>query len=167
WPAPRGSLSLPRPGPRSSAPPVPATVHYPPPAASGPADPEHARVLQSLSLADPESAARLAGALCVFPKAGTEFLGFRLITERGRGAFGRVYLARQGELADRPVALKVSGDALGESRTLAQLQHTNIVPVYSVHHASPFHAVCMPYLGPVTLADALRGLQARKGLPDS
>src|SRR5262249_54291926 len=30
-----------------------------------------------------------------------------------------------------------------------------------------FHAVCMPYLGPVTLADALRGLQERRSLPDS
>ena len=101
------------------------------------------------------------------PEVGTEFLGFQLIGELGRGSFGRVYLARQGELADRPVALKVSRDALGESHTLAQLQHTNIVPVYSVHHAPPFHAVCMPFLGSATLADLLRELRGQGSLPAS
>src|SRR5262249_42786445 len=104
-------------------------------------------------------------ALGAMPEAGTDFLGFHLIAELGRGAFGKVFLARQGELADRPVALKISSDIRGESRTLAQLQHTNIVPIYSVHHASPFHAVCMPFLGTVTLADVLRGLRDQANLP--
>lgn len=90
------------------------------------------------------------------PDVGTEFLGFRLIQELGRGAFGRVYLATQRELAGRPVALKVSLDVTGESVSLAQLQHTNIVPVYSVHHDRGLHAVCMPYFGRTTLADLLR-----------
>ncbi len=87
------------------------------------------------------------------PDPGTTFLGFRLVEELGRGAFGRVYLAHQGDLAGRPVALKVACDIVGESRTLAQLQHTNIVPIYSFHKAGPFQAVCMPYLGRSTLAD--------------
>ncbi len=100
------------------------------------------------------------------PEPGTEFLGFRLIAELGRGAFGRVFLARQGELADRPVVLKIAADVGGESRTLAQLQHTNIVPIYSVHHAAGLHAVCMPYLGSTTLEDVLRGLRGH-GVPDS
>ena len=81
------------------------------------------------------------------PKAGDEFVGFRLVRELGRGAFGRVFLATQSELAGRPVALKVSADLTGESRTLAQLQHTNIVPVYSVHRDGLLQAVCMPYFG--------------------
>jgi len=120
---------------------------------------------EDLLRSDPRSAAQLAHALAAMPEVGTEFLGFDLIAELGRGAFGRVFLARQGELADRPVALKISTDVLAESWTLAQLQHTNIVPVYSVHHASPFHAVCMPFLGTVTLADVLRGLRDRGNLP--
>lgn len=93
------------------------------------------------------------------PEVGSEFLGFRLVGELGRGAFGRVYLATQGELAGRPVALKVTPDAAGDSRSLAQLQHTNIVPVYSVHHDRGLHAVCMPYFGRTTLADLLRRLR--------
>ena len=42
------------------------------------------------------------------PKAGQRFLHFDLIKELGRGVFGRVFLARQTQLADRPVALKVT-----------------------------------------------------------
>ncbi len=97
--------------------------------------------------------------------AGGEFLGFRLVEEIGRGAYGRVYLAYQGDLAGRPVALKVTLDAAGESRALAQLQHTNIVPIYSFHRAGPFQAVCMPYLGRTTLAAVVRHVRARGSLP--
>src|SRR5205807_5897719 len=101
-------------------------------------------------------AKRLADVLAGMPAAGTDLFGFKILAEIGRGAFGRVYLARQRDLASRYVALKVSPDILGESQTLAQLQHTNIVPIYSVHRASPFQAVCMPYFGSTTLADLLK-----------
>ena len=73
------------------------------------------------------------------------FLGFRLCSELGRDAFGRVFLAQQGDLADRPVALKVSADVAGESHVLARLQHTNVVPIFSVHRRGPLQAVCMPF----------------------
>src|SRR2546428_1620333 len=99
--------------------------------------------------------------------AGDSFLGFKLVGELGRGAFARVFLARQGDLADRPVVLKVSASFRDESQTLAQLQHTNIVPVYSIHRANPFQAVCMPYFGATTLADILDHLQGGKSLPAS
>jgi len=82
----------------------------------------------------------------------------------GRGAFGRVFLARQNDLANRLVALKVSADLFGESQTLAQLQHTNIVPVYSVHQAGRFQALCMPYFGATTLADLLHNLESSASL---
>jgi serine/threonine protein kinase/Flp pilus assembly protein TadD len=85
----------------------------------------------------------------------------------GRGAFGRVFLARQNDLANRLVALKVSADMFGESQTLAQLQHTNIAPVYSVHQAGRFQALCMPYFGATTLADLLQNLESSASLPAS
>src|SRR5207249_12003510 len=109
--------------------------------------PDHARLFLDLHRSDPQAAHRLAMALTVMPDVGTEFLGFRLVGELGRGALGRVYLAQQGELANRQVVLKVSPDVSGESQTLAQLQHTNVVPIYSVHRAEPLQAVCMPYFG--------------------
>ena len=114
--------------------------------------------------------ARLAGlteGLVPFPEVGQEFLGFRLVGELGRGAFGRVYLAHQGDLADRPVALKVSTGCFAESQKLARLQHTHIVPIYSFHRAGPLQAVVMPYYGPTTLADVLETLGRHDTLPAS
>jgi serine/threonine protein kinase/tetratricopeptide (TPR) repeat protein len=98
---------------------------------------------------------------------GDEFLGFRLVGELGRGTFGTVYLARQGDLANRPVALKVSQAPSGEPQTLAQLQHTNIVPIYSIHRVGSLQAVCMPYFGSVTLRDVYNDLESQGSLPVS
>src|SRR5439155_24770544 len=70
---------------------------------------------------------RLAETLEQLPEVGTVFHGFHLVAELGRGAFGRVYLARQGDLANRFVALKVAVQTAGEAHALAQMQHTNIV----------------------------------------
>lgn len=110
---------------------------------------------------------RMTEAAATLPEAGGEFLGFKLEEELGRGAFGRVYLARQGDLAGRPVALKIAYDVAGESRTLAQLQHTNIMPIYSFHKAGPFQAVCMPYFGRTTLAEVVRNVRGRSVMPQS
>jgi hypothetical protein len=128
---------------------------------------EHAEFLHELDQSDPHAAERLAEAFAGLPRVGDEFLGFRLCGELGRGAFGRVFLARQGDLAHRLVALKVSADVAGESYALAQLQHTNVVPVYSVHRNGPYQAVCMPYLGATTLADTVAVLKVRHTMPDS
>jgi serine/threonine protein kinase/Flp pilus assembly protein TadD len=127
----------------------------------------HAELFRDVHRSDPDAASRLAEAVTTLPEVGTDFLGFRLIDELGQGSFGRVYLAQQGELANRLVALKVSTDLLGEPATLAQLQHTHIVPIYSIHRAGPFQAVCMPYFGATTLADVFRDLEGRATLPQS
>src|SRR5262249_41900296 len=108
---------------------------------------------------DPPDAGPANWAAGALPDAGGGFLGFRLLAELGRGAFSRVFLAQQGDLANRPVALKIGTDLFGEEQALAQLQHTNIVPTYSLHQAGRFQAVCMPYLGSTTLADVFRGLR--------
>jgi serine/threonine protein kinase/Flp pilus assembly protein TadD len=102
-----------------------------------------------------------------FPEVDGDFLGFHLVGELGRGAFGRVYLARQDDLAGRLVALKISTEDKTEPHILARLQHTHIVPVYSVHRAGSLQAVCMPYFGSATLADALRDLTRRQVPPAS
>jgi serine/threonine protein kinase len=122
---------------------------------------------------DPAAARRLADGTLELPSVGETFQGFRLEAELGRGAFGRVFLARQAGLAHRLVALKVTApETYGampadEAQTLAQLQHTNIVPIHSVHNAGPLRAVCMPYFGPTTLADVIRGLRDSALLPAS
>jgi serine/threonine protein kinase/lipoprotein NlpI len=129
--------------------------------------PGPAELFLDLDRSDSNLADSLARAVIKFPPVGSTFLGFRLESELGRGAFGRVYLARQGDLANRSVALKISADVISETRALAQLQHTNIVPIYSIHRSGPLQAICMPYLGSGTFADILSELKRSPTLPDS
>jgi serine/threonine protein kinase/Flp pilus assembly protein TadD len=126
-----------------------------------------AELYEELRRSNPGAADRLTTAVAHMPTVGSQFLGFRLIEELGRGAFGRVFRAQDTALAGRFVALKVSPRYESEPQTLARLQHTNIVPIYSVHRDGPFQAVCMPYLGPTTLVDVLRNLRTSDGLPAS
>ena len=126
---------------------------------------EPAILIDHLRASDPATAAKLRDALDRFPPVNSHFAGFDLMAVLGRGTFGRVYLARQGELADRFVALKVSADLAGESQTLARLQHTNIVPIYSTHRDGPFQAVCMPFFGVATLAHLLHRFRGNTAVP--
>ena len=120
---------------------------------------EPTRQVREFFVLSPEEVEHLEQAVDQFPIVGDEFVGFQLISELGRGAFGRVFLAQQGELADRPVALKIAPDVARESQRLARLQHTNIVPIYSVHRLAPFQAICMPYFGSTTLAHLIAKLR--------
>lgn len=103
-----------------------------------------------------------------WPQPGTDFLGYRIERELGRGGLARVYLAKETALGNRPVAIKVSRLELGEAQTLGRLRHPNIVPVHSVqsHPASGTNVICMPYLGSATLCDVLDRAYAT-GMPTS
>ncbi len=83
-------------------------------------------------------------------------IGFEIIDEIGQGSFGSVYLAIQAELANRYVVLKVIDTAIAESQYMATLQHTNIVPIHSIHSIGSQSVICMPYAGRVTLAEFLK-----------
>lgn len=84
---------------------------------------------------------------------GGRFGDFELVQLLGTGAFSQVYLARQLSLAGRFVALKIVRQQLQEPSHLARLQHTGIVPLYSLHRIGEYSALCMPYCGATTLAD--------------
>jgi serine/threonine protein kinase len=87
---------------------------------------------------------------------------FELLAELGRGTQGRVFLARQRTLGDRPVVLKITGRRGREHLSLARLQHTHIVPLYWVQDV-PEHdrrTLCLPYLGTLTLAALLPSLRS-------
>ncbi len=103
------------------------------------------------------------------PKIGDELFGYRLREQLGQGAFARVFLAEQSELADRRVALKTSDLSGSEPQTLAQLQHTNIVPIYSVHEdvSAGIRAVCMPYFGGASLSQVLHAVWKKTCHPTS
>ncbi len=101
------------------------------------------------------------------PSVGDSFLGFELIAELGRGSFARVFLARQLSLSNRMVALKVTKNRYSDSKTLARLQHTNIIPVYSVQQHRDWEAICMPYFGALTVNHLLGKIRRQPSLPPS
>jgi serine/threonine protein kinase len=98
-----------------------------------------------------------------FPEVGGTLGDFQLLAELGRGAQGRVFLARQQGLADRPMVLKASPRDGHEHLSLARLQHTHIVPLYWAQDYPDrnLRVLCMPYLGGATLGAALRALPDR------
>lgn len=82
---------------------------------------------------------------------------FQLLEELGEGGQGRVYLAVQPQLDDRPVVVKVTPCRGREHFTLARLQHTRIVPLYWAQDYPDENQriLCMPYFGRITLAKLL------------
>src|SRR5439155_24398757 len=91
-----------------------------------------------------------SGSDATAPPLGGEHCGeFRLLAELGHGANGRVLLATQTSLADRPMVLKLISADRQEHLSLARLQHTNIVPLYGTFDDSArgLRVLCMPYFG--------------------
>lgn len=91
---------------------------------------------------------------------GDELGGFRLVIELGRGANGRVFLATQAALGGRTVVLKLAPNVGREHLSLARLQHSNIVPLYSAHEFPDrgLRGLCLPYFGRSTLATLMNAL---------
>ncbi|MES2180415.1 MAG: serine/threonine-protein kinase [Gemmatimonadota bacterium] len=91
---------------------------------------------------------------------------YSLDRELGRGGMGIVYLAREVRLA-RHVAIKVLPPALAErrdvreaflreSRTVAGLNHPNIVPVHAAGERGGFVYIVMAYVEGTTLGERIR-----------
>ncbi len=97
-------------------------------------------------------------------QVGTRFGDFQLLTLLGEGAFGRVFLAEQISLA-RQVALKVTANRGSEARTMASLEHDNIVQVFSelVLPQCDARLLCMQYVPGTTLGKVIRYLAERPG----
>ncbi len=111
---------------------------------------------------------RLLGSVAgppAFPSAGETLGDFLLLAELGRGARGRCFLAAQPSLSHRHVVLKVTPDDHVEHLSLARLQHTHIMPLYSEHGfpGRRLRVLCMPDLGGTTLARILAELDGPAG----
>lgn len=102
------------------------------------------------------SVSQTSGKDVEFPDVGETVCGFDLVGILGEGAFGQVFLAQQSELDDRLVVLKFTRASTVEHKLLARMQHTNIVPIHSVHRHGDLRAICMPLLGVSTLDDLLK-----------
>ncbi len=90
-----------------------------------------------------------------WPTPGEEFLGFELLEGIGQGAFSRVFLAREVDLGNRQVVVKVSQKGATEATMLGLLDHPNIIPIHSISTDAAINlsALCMPYLGRATAAE--------------
>jgi serine/threonine protein kinase len=101
-----------------------------------------------------------------WPRAGDTFQGFHLERELGRGAFARVFKARELALGGRTVALKVSRAGGGEAWTQGRLDHPHVMPVHSVRLSDTgLTVVCMPYHGSATLEALLDLVRSAPELP--
>jgi serine/threonine protein kinase/tetratricopeptide (TPR) repeat protein len=102
-----------------------------------------------------------------FPEAGERLGDFLLLVELGRGLQGRVFLARQASLSDRPMVLKLIPQESREHLSLSRLQHSHIVPLYAVQDDPVRHLrlLCMPYFGGITLARLLQLVRDRSAQP--
>ena len=89
--------------------------------------------------------------------AGQKLDDFELIVELGKGAFASVYLAKQVSM-QRLVALKVSADKGNEPRTLATLDHPNIVRVFDQRQLpeQKLRLLYMQFAPGGTLSDVVR-----------
>jgi len=89
-------------------------------------------------------------------RVGDCYEDFQILNLLGMGGFAKVYLARQTTM-QRMVALKVSADSGDEAKTLAQLDHPNIVRVFDVRTVSvpKLRLLSMQYVPGGTLAEVI------------
>jgi serine/threonine protein kinase len=111
---------------------------------------------------------KLEEALQDWPEVGHDFFGFRLEQALGSGAFARVYLARQPEIGNRRVVLKVTLRTDDERHTLGKLRHPNVLPIHSFRcdeEVTGYTVICMPFLGATTLLPMIDSLAGGKKIP--
>lgn len=103
-----------------------------------------------------------------FPEAGESFQCFKLRSILGQGGAARVFLALDGELGNREVALKISNDQGKEPSILGRLNHENIMPVLSVTRDQTLglRGLCMPYRPGRPLNDVIRRLADKNKRPE-
>lgn len=96
--------------------------------------------------------------------AGETLDDFHLLMLLGEGSFAQVFLARQISM-QRLVALKISSDKGEEHKTLAQLDHPNIVRVYSqtVLEGQKLRLLYMQYHAGGTLREVVDAFRRRPG----
>jgi eukaryotic-like serine/threonine-protein kinase len=92
-----------------------------------------------------------------WPDPGDSFLDYDILSDLGRGTYGRVYEASQRRLGNRRVVLKVAWRGGNEAAILGRLRHPNIVPIHSIEEdeTTGLTGFCMPLLGQATLSSVI------------
>ncbi len=116
--------------------------------------------------AAPDSDLIPAGADLDAEFVGKTFSGYKIESKLGEGGMGSVFLATQLKL-QRKVAIKILAPLLSkdkslierfvrEARSLARIDHANIVPVYDMFDAGGMFCIAMGYAGGGTVKGLLR-----------
>ncbi len=99
----------------------------------------------------------------MLPRVGDSFRQFRVLEKVGEGGMGEVYRARDTKL-ERDVALKFltrvgapvpdhANRLRSEARSLAALNHANIVTIYDIDEADGVPVLVLEWIPGRTLAD--------------
>ncbi|MFN0244367.1 MAG: protein kinase domain-containing protein [Planctomycetota bacterium] len=125
--------------------------------------------------AEVEDLFRTASEIAVGPRdSAPQLRGYSIVRELGRGASGHVWLALQGALGSRPVALKVLLPSfvasrrarqrfLREAHALARVRHDNVVPIYEVIERDEICAYAMEWVDGHSLAALIAHLRPSSG----
>lgn len=89
-----------------------------------------------------------------WPAVGETLEGLELRGELGRGSFGRAYLAFDPEI-ERMRVIKLTPGGSAEAKLIGSLHHPNVIDVLWARRVGRRTAVCMPFVGSVTLSSLL------------
>ena len=94
-----------------------------------------------------------------YPSVGERFASYELRSILGKGGAAQVYLAKD-DLGGRQVVLKLTPSLGLEPSILANLEHRNIVSIFTVVESPEqgLHGICMPYKKGITLEALLDDL---------
>ena len=95
-----------------------------------------------------------------FPLPGDEVNGYTLIEEIGRGAFSRVFLARDGHVGGRQVVVKTTYHACAEIELLGPMSHPHLPRIFYCQRdpETGVTTICMDWVGQRTLNDLIAEL---------
>ena len=100
------------------------------------------------------------GELWQFPQPGDEVNGYTLVEEIGRGAFSRVFLAKDGHVADRQVVVKTTFHGCAEIELLGPLSHPHLPRIFYCKRdeRTGVTTICMDWIGRRTVNDLVTEL---------
>lgn len=96
-----------------------------------------------------------------WPRKGQTIQNFKLLSDLGRGALSRVFLARHTQLGDKAVVVKVCIRGEQEAVLLGRLAHPAIGEVHSVttDPETGLAVICMPYQTRCTIHEVAEWLE--------
>jgi serine/threonine protein kinase len=97
-----------------------------------------------------------------FPQPGDQFDQFQIEKEISRGSFAAVYLVHPIDSPGQSIVLKIATELQNEWEMIRRLSHPHIIKALSFHECSRFHAICMPHVGELTMADQIHQLKVNR-----